>query len=92
MQHASLDSPGHQGQDGFTSACCCVCSTLQTVRPFGSGDPGSTCITRTVHTYVGVHTCGVACVHQPCAAGQIELLQGREVAKALRQLNLQADS
>ena len=40
-----------------------------------------------VHTYVGVHACGVACMHQLCRV-QIELLQRREDAEALRQLNL----
>ena len=47
----------------------------------------------TVHTYGRVRACGVACMHQPCAATQIERLQGREVAEALRQLslNVQAD-
>ena len=46
-----------------------------------------------MHIYVGVRTCGAACMHQPCAAPKIELLQGREVAEALWQLNLnvQAD-
>ena len=35
-----------------------------------------------------VHACGAACMHQPCAADHFELVQGREVAEALRQLNL----
>ena len=47
----------------------------------------------TVHTYGRVRACGVACMHQACAALQLEVPQGREVAEALRQLNLnvQAD-
>ena len=41
-----------------------------------------------VHAYVCVCACGVACMHQSCAAVQIEILQGQEVAEALQQLNL----
>ena len=65
-----------------------------TARPFGLGDAGITGVYKAYITDIcDTCACGVAGMHQPCAALQIEPLQGREVAETLRQLNLnvQAD-